>query len=158
MTQKKTILLAVALAALLYLEAYSFFYSSRLPSETGPTVEQLFANASFYEGKHVTLLYVLVKRHEISHLVVSEPGGKEQLVVNLPIEEAQRVKQGDLIAAPGISRVESKGAFEAETIHVYENWWWRPLVSFAGLAFAAFLLAKEKPWATKQNKNSGKKN
>lgn len=146
MDSQKTFFFIAGLALLLSLEAYSVFFSSSYLPENGPTVRQLLENAAFYEGKRVTLLYVQVKRHEVSHLIVSEAGEKEQLVVNLSPQHAQAVKPGDFLAITGISRVDSSYVFEAEKVHVYENIWWRPLVSLAGLAFLIALALREKPW------------
>lgn len=152
MDSRKTLLLLAGLAAILLLEAYSVFFSAAYLPQEGPTVRQLLENASFYEGKRITLLYVQVKRHEITHLVVSEAGEKEQLAVNLSPQDAQAVKQGDLLAITGVSRVDSNYTFDAEKVHVYANIWWRPVISLAGLAFLIALALREKPW--KESKNN----
>lgn len=147
---------ALAAAALLALAALAFYNYLAWPLQAsdGPTVEQLARNKYYgLEGRNVTLLYAVVRKIDLQagRITVSEPAGQATVEAELPQEILLAMQEGDFVAVRGNPEFERQGEsgsvfLRGNDAHVYQNLWWRPLVSLLALALVACVLWKEKPW------------
>jgi|GEM_PF-2805625 len=144
----RKIIFVLAVAAFLALAAYNFVFLYPL-SPDSPTADQLAANPGYYEGKTITLLYVIAQQStpQNKSFTVSEAAGKAQVKVNYADLPNYAASQGQILAVTGVSRLQTLGALQATKIHYYDNVWWRPAISLLGLLALAFIAWKEKPWA-----------
>lgn len=149
--KNRKLLASAALFFLAALACYNYFFWPFTVSD-GPTVEQLVRNEYYaLEGKNVTLLYVVVRKIDFQarRITVSEAVGKRTIEVILPQNSLRGLNVGDVVAVNG--RPDFKNSTEysgrilrGREVHVYENAWWRPLVSLFALAFVAYFLLKER--------------